>query len=217
MEQISLNFNDVDSSIKIFVTQNLAPIDALTSNEKKLTTGFAQKRHDHFNTGRYCAKMALSEIEVGNYEILKGEEGEPIWPEGFVGSISHTNGFYVAVVALRKRIKAIGLDIERIGKITNEMWNTIFTPHEQAFLKSKDVSEYAYYSTLFFSLKESFYKAQYPITKEKLWFTDLEVVIENDSYQIIVLKEFEGKHLLPQPMKFFIEKRDDFIICLSLV
>lgn len=217
MDKFILHFKNLDTSIKTCFTSELTSIDVLTLNEKLLTQGFSKKRLDHFNTGRACAKKALSEIAQGDFEILKGEDGEPLWPGGFVGSISHTDGLYGAAVAEINNTNAIGLDIERIGKINRDMWDTLFTHNEQAFLSSVDVDELPNYDTLLFSLKESFYKAQYPFTKEKLWFTDLEVDNVNGAYQLVVLKEFESKHLIPESMRFFIENRDEFVVCLCLI
>lgn len=211
-----MKLKNLDASIKTCFTQHVSHLEILTANEKLLTKGFSQKRLDHFISGRYCAKKALSEVVNGDYEILKGKDGEPVWPEGFIGSISHIDGFYGAVAAQQKCIRSVGMDIEGLGKITNEMRTNLFTQNELEFIGSMDFGEQDYYSTLFFSLKESFYKMQFPMTGEKLWFTDLEIGAGNSEYQICVLKEFDNKKFIPLSIGFCFEKQDGCVISLCI-
>jgi 4'-phosphopantetheinyl transferase EntD len=170
-------------------TNHFVGTECLAPNELLLTEKFSKTRLSHFCTGRFAAKEALKKLGVKSSEILTGKEGEPIWPDGIVGSISHCNELVGAVVNNDPKIRSLGLDIERPGKIKPKMWSNYLTNNEIAFLNQVEDSEKDVYTTLYFSLKESFYKAQFPITGIKLWFTDVEIVNPNNSFQVKVIKD----------------------------
>ena len=66
--------------------------------------------------------------------ILKGRDGEPIWPFDIVGSISHKDAIAVAAVGKKKRYKGIGVDIEDQTTILSKR-NILFlyTPRDSVY------------------------------------------------------------------------------------
>ncbi len=178
-------------------TSTFVGAEELTPNEKLACINFSGKRLKDFCTGRFCARKALVRVDQEPAEILIGADKEPIWPDGIVGSISHSAELTGAVICLSSQIRSIGLDIETIGKINADMWQMIFTQNEQAFLKSLPHEQVPYYTTLLFSSKESFYKMQQPITHSFLEFTDVEISRLGDEFEIKILKDFDQKDLLP--------------------
>jgi 4'-phosphopantetheinyl transferase EntD len=186
--------------------------EVLTKNEREAITLFSGKRIKDFSTGRFCARKALAAIGHENAEILMGIDKLPIWPTGYVGSISHSSKLVGAVAGRTLQLKSIGLDIESIGKIKPDMWRIIYTDAETEFLNTFIGEELDYYTTLIFSFKEAFYKLQFPLTKTFLNFTDVEVKWYADKFELEVLKEFSGKNLLPDriPLYYF-QKKDQLI------
>lgn len=178
----------LDAQIARFFTDSFVDADVLTSNERAIIANTVLKRQRDFSTGRYCAKKALEEFGLANVEILRGAGKEPLWPEGFVGSISHAAGLCGAVAGSVDYIKAIGLDIEKIGGVKKEMWDMICTPNEQELLNTVFADEQDLYATLLFSVKESFYKLQYPITQTFLEFTDVEAEWDGQNFSLSVIK-----------------------------
>jgi 4'-phosphopantetheinyl transferase EntD len=144
-----------------------------------------------------------------------GDDKQPIWPAGYVGSISHSGKLAGAVVAKVSHIKSIGLDIETIGKIKPEMWRILYTEAETKFLNSFAGEELAYYTTLLFSFKESFYKLQFPLTKTFLNFTDVEVKSFDNKFDLRVLKEFSGKKMISEAISLHYLQKKDQVITLS--
>ncbi|RZA00750.1 MAG: 4'-phosphopantetheinyl transferase superfamily protein [Sphingobacteriaceae bacterium] len=188
--------------------------EVLTINERKATGQFSGKRLKDFSTGRYCARKALAHIGLENADILVGDEKQPLWPAGYVGSISHSGKLIGAVAAKSSQVKSIGLDIETIGKIKPEMWRLLYTKAETEFLKSFTGEELAYYTTLLFSFKEAFYKLQYPLTKTFLDFTDVEIKSVGNKFKLGVLKEFSGKQLLSGNLSLHHTSKKDQLITL---
>jgi 4'-phosphopantetheinyl transferase EntD len=134
-----------------------------------------RKRVQEFTAGRLCARRALAEFGIVDFPIKAADDRQPIWPDGFVGSITHTSGFAAAVVAERQNIVALGLDSERVGDVDAEVWPSICVPLESAWLESLSASPRAAAVTLIFSAKEAFYKCQYKLTREFLNFDDVRV------------------------------------------
>jgi 4'-phosphopantetheinyl transferase EntD len=159
-----------------FISQHFTDVfkdfSDLTPTEAMIVERASAKRRSDFSTGRYCARQALLRLKNVSPEIIQGKGKEPIWPNGIVGSISHSKKIAGAVVALQHDVLAIGMDIETIGGVKPEMWDLIFHKAEQKLIQNKQ-GDQSYWATLLFSLKESFYKMQYPLTGQFLDFSDV--------------------------------------------
>jgi 4'-phosphopantetheinyl transferase EntD len=136
------------------------------------------KRVQEFAAGRLCARRALAEFGIVDFPINAADDRQPIWPDNYVGSISHTSGFGAAVVAERAMAAALGLDSEVVGDVHPEVWPSICVPIETAWIESLPASEQAAAVTLIFSAKEAFYKCQYALVHERLDFHDVRVEVE---------------------------------------
>ena len=91
----------------LFNYHNLHPL------EKSLASQAVNARKAELGDARWCAHQALGEVGAPAGEpILRGERGMPLWPEGFVGSMTHTEGMRAAVVAPASALKSVGLDAE---------------------------------------------------------------------------------------------------------
>lgn len=131
------------------------------------------KRAQEFAAGRSCARRALAEFGVPPMALAMGSDRRPVWPERFVGSITHTQGFCAAVVAERTCLAALGVDTEVVGHVTTEVWSSICTVTELCWLNSLPSAQRSAAVTLIFAAKEAFYKCQYTLTGEWLDFHDL--------------------------------------------
>lgn len=199
-------------------TANFVSDKVLILNEKRLTNNFSDKRIKDFSTGRFCARKALAAIGHENAEILMGDDKQPIWPDGYIGSISHSAKLVGAVTAKAAHIRSIGLDIETIGKIKPEMWRIIYTDSEAEFLNTFTGEELAYYTILLFSFKEAFYKLQFPLTKTFLEFTDVEIKYRGNKFELQVLKDFPAKKSLAGSLHLHhLSQKDQLITLCYLV
>ena len=131
------------------------------------------KRIQEFSAGRLCARRALAQFGFTDYPLTMNDDRRPQWPDTIVGSITHTAEFCGAVVAQRGQFLAIGLDTEIVGRVTPEIWPTICTPEEAAWLHTLGEPEQSRCAALVFSAKESFYKCQYGVTRQWLEFDDV--------------------------------------------
>lgn len=140
------------------------------------------KRKVEFLAGRYCSMKSLEKhgFTDKDFQLVAHENRAPIWPESYIGSISHSDGFAVSIVSNRKPLRGMGIDVESNIKETSldSVRNYICLKSEQdrfANLYSKIVSE-SVYCTLIFSAKESIYKALNPIVRKFFGFQEAEIV-----------------------------------------
>lgn len=125
-------------------------------------------REKEHSLGRYCAQQATNAIGIHCSKISSDSQGLPIWPEGVVGSISHSKGLCLSAVAKSEDFQTIGIDIEQFNRMKERSIERIVHPEEKAEI-GNDLTK----ATLLFSIKEAFYKAQFPIYKSHLNFKDL--------------------------------------------
>ena len=154
-----------------------APGDpALLDPEEALAVARAvPKRRQEFAAGRLCARSALARLGVTQFALRAAPDRQPLWPDAFVGSITHTAGFCAAVVAPRSGFAALGVDTEIAGGVEAKLWPSICVAGELDWLESLPPTQRAQAATLLFCAKEAFYKCQYPHTGEWLDFADLQI------------------------------------------
>ena len=125
------------------------------------------KRRAEFLAGRYCAIKSLQENGINGAQIATGQDRNPIWPQNVSGSISHSHNHAVAVTIVSPKKVGVGIDIE--GIVTADTFESInqqiIDPTELEFIERQGGDTLQLF-TLLFSLKESFFKAAYPVVKK---------------------------------------------------
>jgi 4'-phosphopantetheinyl transferase EntD len=151
----------------------------LFPEEEKLVARAVEKRRREFTTARMCARAALEKLGFPSVPIPTGERGEPLWPDGVVGSITHCTGYRACAVARSSEIVTIGIDAETNAALPDGLLGDIARPEELPWLRQqrRELPE-VHWDRLLFSAKESVYKAWFPLAKRWLGFED--AVIEVD-------------------------------------
>lgn len=136
------------------------------------------KRQAEYLAGRLCAREALRLLCGQALVPGRDEDGVPLWPAGLVGSITHGAGRAAAMVALARDWRGLGIDLEkhlsseRAAKLAGE----ILTPAELQRAAGLEPEAFARRVTLTFSLKESLFKALYPLVLNRFYFHDAELL-----------------------------------------
>jgi len=158
------------------------------SEEARLAEVMQVHRKSEFLTGRSAACEALAGCGGPVCAIPQGERGEPIWPAGYRGSITHTKGLVAAAcmaqthpvfvpaalngteVLHQKKILAVGIDLEGAGrKLSDAAWQHILSDEDARRLAGIADPRL---QLVVFSAKESLYKALYPLCGEFFGFHD---------------------------------------------
>ena len=155
--------------------------DGLTERERALVVCAIDSRRREFATGRTLAReglRAFGGVEPERLELLRDTDRVPIWPRGFVGSISHKRDLCAVAVARYETYRGLGLDIEPARPIRPELQKTICTVPERAWLRDCSREEQGLRCRIVFSVKEAVYKAFYPSQREFWSFQDVGVEID---------------------------------------
>lgn len=133
------------------------------------------RRCAEFATGRRLARTLLSQIGIDDAIIHSRTDRSPAWPEGAIGSISHSGDLCAVAVMLARPGRSLGLDIERIGRVSRRALRVACTQSEIALVDALPVDDRPWVSTALFSMKEAIYKAWYPLGVRDLSFADIEL------------------------------------------
>lgn len=131
-------------------------------------------REREFAAGRLCARSAAARLGA-NEPIGTRADRRAHWPRLLTGSITHTDGFAAAAVGERTRFRAIGIDAQKLGRLSRELWCSVLTPAEAQRVEGLPRALQARVATLLFSAKEAFYKCQYEVTQQWLEFAEVTV------------------------------------------
>jgi 4'-phosphopantetheinyl transferase EntD len=146
--------------------------------EEPLIAKSVAKRRKEFITVRHCARKALSELGVSPAPILKGDKGEPCWPDGVVGSLTHCEGYRGAAVGRHGDIRSMGIDAEPHGVLPNGVLDAISLPEERTGIGALPGG--LHWDRILFCAKEATYKAWYPVTHRWLGFEDAHITFDVD-------------------------------------
>jgi 4'-phosphopantetheinyl transferase EntD len=147
--------------------------------EEPLIARSVAKRRNEFITVRHCARLALGQLGLPPAPILKGEKGEPTWPDGVVGSLTHCEGYRGAVVGRREDARSVGIDAEPHDVLPNGVLSAISLPAERSELGAMPTGLHR--DRILFCAKEATYKAWFPVTRRWLGFEDAHIVFDVDA------------------------------------
>ena len=93
------------------------------------------------------------------FPVRHGKRGEPLWPDGRVGSITHAGGYRTIATAAGDQIQALGIDMEPFAPLPPEVWPRIFSEEELEALIQIHVPERGRVALSLWCMKEALFKA----------------------------------------------------------
>lgn len=135
------------------------------------------KRRLEFARGRHAARKALERAgwAGGFVEIPVGDTRQPLWPAGFMGSITHCDGLVAAVAArCSPALGAIGIDAEPARPLPEGVRGQVLTPAEREIPGAET-------PTVVFGAKEALHKAVFPGSAVWLDFLDVTLTLDRDN------------------------------------
>jgi 4'-phosphopantetheinyl transferase EntD len=151
-----------------------------------------EKRTREFTTGRACARLALRRLGAPVSAIPSGEHGEPRWPPGVVGSITHCERYRACAVAWSDALAGLGIDAEPDAPLPDGVLEDVAHGRELDLVSAGggDVDV----GRLLFSAKEAVYKAWFPLAGCRLGFDDVELALD------LATRELHARLLVPGPV-----------------
>ena len=142
------------------------------------------KRKSEFFAGRYSCLRVLKLLQAQSKFVGVGSHREPLWPEGFTGSISHCCGSALAVISDKRQIISVGVDRENWfdEKVAKQVYDIVLSSTEKERLNTVPL-QFNTALTIVFSAKESAFKALHPLIRRFFGFDAVSVefiAIENN-------------------------------------
>lgn len=141
-----------------------------------VTVALAERKQQHL-AGRYCAAQAIERLEpsAASSVVGRGSAGQPQWPAGLTGSVTHTDGLASAAVARLTDARSIGIDSEmRVDRARAERIRTlVMLPEERAL--GGDALDDGTRVALVFSAKEAIFKCLYPVVERRFYYEDARI------------------------------------------
>lgn len=147
-----------------------------------------KKRRAEFFAGRLMAILGLETLGQNRCVIDIGEHRSPLWPDGFLGSITHSCDQAMAVVAPKGQWRYLGMDHEENIplEVANNIADQLLTCADRALYQQLDI-DFATFCSAVFSIKESLFKAVYPYIGQYIEFSDakmLELDFSKGSFKV---------------------------------
>ena len=136
--------------------------------ELALARTMGSKRSQEFLLGRQLIQKGLLELGHAGGPILMGPNGEPIWPEGLSGSITHHRENVWVVLSTDDTL--VGIDLEATSRLKPALWKKILTPEEIEWIHKMPMGTQNQWATFIFSAKEAYFKMQFQKTQARLGF-----------------------------------------------
>lgn len=155
----------------------------------------AVKRHAEFLAGRALARLGQTTLGFDTGPVAIGPDRAPVWPQGQIGSISHSKGRCACLVMPQGKDVLPGLDIETIafGNALKAILHGTVTVQDRKLLEQAD--DLAVKATLCFSAKETLYKSLYPKVRHFFGFDHAQLCAQPDANRLrLELTKDLGEH-----------------------
>jgi 4'-phosphopantetheinyl transferase EntD len=171
-------------------------LNIVLSPEEEATLGqAADRRRREFVTARGCAQQALKQLGLPPSSIPIGPQGEPRWPDGVVGSITHCAGYRACALAHAGSTAAVGIDAEPHEALPHGVLSAITGTEERAWLTElMHAKPTTHWDRLAFSAKEAVYKTWFSLTRGRLELEDVIVTFDT------VKQVFHARMPIPGPL-----------------
>lgn len=204
--------NDIGFAVKTMETVG----DFVLSPEEMeiLSPKAVQKRRDEFLLGRAAACSALKQLGFASPPpVLKGRNREPIWPDGYIGTITHSNGVAVAAACARSYADGIGIDIETLEKnVSTGVFKLTCTEKELELIHSDSSKNQTMFKRIF-SAKEAGFKAFFRHAQAYIDYREAELSWDSgtSSFEGVLLTDAGKKY--PEGSRFTVGSRliDGFV------
>jgi 4'-phosphopantetheinyl transferase EntD len=174
-------------------------ITPVLPGEEALIHGALEKRQREFRAGRHCAHSALAKLGLPKIPILRDEKRAPIWPPGYLGSISHCRDYCLAACCVAGSIQGLGIDVEPLAPLKPGLAGYIQSDSESAFMDAHPQLP----ERLIFSAKESLFKCFYPLVKRYFGFHAVELTIDPINRRFDFIQTGETPLQLPGGYVFY--------------
>jgi 4'-phosphopantetheinyl transferase EntD len=145
--------------------------------EEQLIARAVSRRRNEFRAGRAVARQALAQLGCAPMAILAHPQRDPIWPQGFLGSITHCERLALAIAAPTSLMQAVGVDLEDTSQLDPRLVSSVCRADER--LQQPHFAQLGIdHAMACFVAKEAAFKAIFPQQRRALEFDRLRVCFD---------------------------------------
>jgi len=126
--------------------------------------------------------MAMQAAGLPAVALPIGADRAPVWPDGVIGSLTHSRTLCLAVAGQAGALSGIGIDLEPATSLERNLWDSILLPEEQIDLMRAPAAQRGLLAKMIFSAKEAAYKAQYPTSRTLFGFEVMVIAVMDDRF-----------------------------------
>lgn len=169
--------------------------------------------------GRHAAHAALRQIGFDQVTpILRNTDRSARWPNGAVGSISHSRraDFIVAVAisARSDKVESLGVDVEDLRRGMSETTiKKVCTPREQSWIAER-LEDRTRRALQLFSAKETLFKLFAPIFDGPKTFQGADLAYDegSNSFEAVLTPAISPHYPAYSRHRVFLQEANDFIL-----
>lgn len=136
------------------------------------------RRRADFAGARACAREAMRRLAVPEVSVPRGDKGMPVWPEGVIGTITHTEGLRAAALARKGAVRSLGVDVEVDQPLAKGVLEAVSLPEEARWVReATERDPRVNWGTVLFTAKEATYKTWFPLARRWLGFADARITL----------------------------------------
>lgn len=159
-----------------YICENIADYrPQLSGAEMSAVSNACEQRQIEFSTGRHLLRKLLRLFGRQDTELLRGNSGAAVLPAGYCGSLSHSGGLCAAALSPVGRVVSIGIDIEKITRLSGDECRLFMPPDEYERLRYADDEQRLHLPVIAFSVREAVYKCLNPVYGRWIDYLDAEV------------------------------------------
>jgi 4'-phosphopantetheinyl transferase EntD len=152
---------------------------ALLPAEAALVAHAVDQRRREFTAGRVLARRAFESLGLRHVELAADPDGVPAWPPGFIGCITHGSGRVAVAAAPLTAVQGLGIDMEAVARFHRGLEHHLLSASEiRLQLAAGGEAERQARTAVLFCAKEAWFKCQFPLTRKRLGFTDVEIELD---------------------------------------
>jgi len=152
-------------------------VEKICLEEQKIIAHAVESRRNEFSSARVLAHKALQQLGYPESPLLPRPDRSPEWPEGVVGSLSHSRKLCAALLAgPGSSILGLGIDVEDLRPLAKDLFAEILTEQEISTMHTTvPEAQHAEHTLTIFGIKEAVYKAMLPLGNQGLGFHAMEI------------------------------------------
>lgn len=175
---------------------------ALFRQEEAAVAKAVDRRRREYTTARVCARRAMARLGVPPAPIVSGPRGEPCWPDGLVGSMTHCEGYRGAVLGRRGDVHSIGIDAEPNLPLPEGVLEAVSLPTEREWVGDLTASHPGVcWDRLLFCTKEAVYKTWYPLAHCWLDFAEAAITVDAEAGRFSARLLVEGPRVAGRELR----------------